>query len=261
MTALYPCTPWPIDPSCCPAWPEDPAEWTDAHREAQWLATIELWRAVGGIIGVCRTVERPCLDECAGSGSTWSSAWMTPYIRDGNWFNSVCGCQGDCSCSPLCMVTLQGPVHQIISVSIGGQIVSPSTYRLITGDRLARTQGCWPACQDLRVPDADGFTVTYIRGTPPGPDAIRAVSMLACRKLRECDPGGSGDCGALPAGTTSFNRDGISVQLSDEGGFRSDIRFVNDWVASINPYGLTEPPSVWSPDVPEPLIFYEGPVQ
>jgi hypothetical protein len=260
--ALYPCTPWPIDPVCCPDWPQNPEEWDDAHREAQMLATIELWRAVGGIIGLCRTFERPCLDDCNATVSTWTG-WMSPYVRDGNWYNNGgCGCTGDCSCSRLCTVTLQGPVYQIERVRIGGETLPESAWRVITGDRLARVDGgCWPTCQDLGVPDEDGFLVEYLRGIPPGPDAVRAVSLLACRKLADCPPGTAG-CGQLPSGVTQITREGISARFDGDGDneFRSGVRFTDEWVASVNPFGLTERPSVWSPDVPEPLVFYEGPV-
>lgn len=38
------------------------------------------------------------------------------------------------------------------------------------------------------------------------------------------------------------------------------IAAVDRWIASINPYGVTQPPSVWSPDVETPLIWRTGPV-
>ena len=262
MSSLYPCTPWPIDPTCCPEWPDDPGEWTDAHREAQWLATIELWRAVAGSIGLCRTVMRPCLDECTSRYGS-SGPWMLPYVSGGNWYNNgACGCPGDCTCSRLCTATLQGPVHEVVQVRVDGQVLPPDTWRLLTGDRLARVDGgCWPSCQDLAQPDADGFTVVYHRGVPPGPDAIRAVSMLACRKLDECGNGSGDGCGELPDGVTQVSREGITMRFGDrEDEFRSGMRYVDDWVASVNPHGLTEPASVWSPDIPDTLVFYEGPV-
>jgi len=260
--ALYPCTPWPINPVCCPGWPADPTQWTQAHRDAQYRATTYLWRATGGLIGLCRSVVRPCLDECvAGRGSGWGG-WMMPYIRDGEWFNSLCGCTSGCSCSELCTVTLPGPVHLIESITVAGQVVPPSDWRQITGDRVARVNGgCWPSCQDLRVPDADGFTITYQRGIPPGLDAIAAVSKLACKYLDECPPDGGGDCGELPEGVESVSREGLTMRFGDnDSSLDTGIRAVSDFIASVNPYGLTEYPSVWSPDVDEPLIFYEGPV-
>jgi hypothetical protein len=186
---------------------------------------------------------------------------MVPYIRDGNWYNNLCGCEGDCSCTKLCTVTLPGPVHLVESVTIGGQLVPASDWRPLTGDKVARVNGgCWPSCQDLRVPDADGFTVTYQRGVPPGPDAINAVSKLACKYLTDCPPDAGGDCGTLPPGVTSMNREGISMRFGTGDNFDAGIAIVNEFVASINPYGLTEVPAVWSPDVDEPLVFYEGPV-
>lgn len=262
QTSLYPCEPWPIDPSCCPDWPEDTEQWTDRHRQAQWLATVDLWRAVGGIIGLCRAVVRPCLDECRTTSGMNRSGWMMPHIFNGQWYNTACGCRGDCSCSRLCTVTLPGPVWDIISVKVNGEVLPCDAYRVVVGDRVARVDGsCWPSCQDFSRPDDDGFTIEYLRGQPVRADAIRAVSILACRKLRSCGPGGN-DCGDLPDGVTSITREGISMRVDDDTGqFDSGIGAVNDWVQSINPYGLTEYPSVWSPDVPEPIVFYEGPVR
>lgn len=256
--ALYPCTPWPIDPKCCVDWPDDPQEWTDHHRQAQMLATIDLWRAIGGIIGQCRTVERPCMDRC-GSYEISRTQWVTPYIRGGNWYNNdACGCVGECSCTRLCTVTLQGPVCGIVEVRVGGSVLDPSSWRLLTGDRVARIDGqCWPSCQDVTRHDHDGFIVTYIRGSAPGIDAIRAVSTLACKHLRDC-PGGDA-CGTLPSGVTTINREGIQMRL-DGDGLDMGVASVNSWVASLNPYHLTEVPSVWSPDIPSPLVYHEGPV-
>lgn len=262
MSALYPCEPWPIDPICCPAWPEDPEELEPAHVQAQWLATIELWRAVAGAIGLCRTTELPCLDQCV--AMPLSGAWMRPW-RDasGTWRNGACGCRDTCSCTQLCTVTLQGPVYAIESVTVAGEPLVETDWKLLTNNRLARCGGCWPACQDYCA--EDGLVVTYLRGTPPGIDAIRAVSLLACRKLAQCPPGGGGGCGELPSGVTSISREGLSMQLEQtvgEGGAVSltGIAAVDRWIASINPYGIAQQASVWSPDVDAPQVWRTGPV-
>lgn len=263
MSALYPCEPWPIDPVCCPGWPEDEAEWTQEHRDAQWLATVELWRAVAGVIGLCRTTELPCLDQCA--VRPFGEGWMSPWRDErGAWRNSgKCGCLDSCSCSQMCTVTLQGPVWEIESVTVNGQVVPEDGWKLLTNNRLARCGTCWPACQDYCT--EDGLVVTYLRGTPPDLDAIRAVSALACRKLAECPPGGSG-CGTLPSGVTSINREGLSMQLDATFGgedgalYLTGIARVDRWIASINPYGVTANASVWSPDVDTPQIWRTGAV-
>lgn len=263
MSGIYPCEPWPIDPVCCPDWPEDEADWTPEHFDAQWLATVELWRAVAGAIGLCRTTEAPCLDRC--SVQPFGEGWMRPW-RDaaGVWRNSTCGCLDTCSCSTLCTVTLQGPVYQIESVTVGGEVVPEDGWKLLTNDRLARCGGCWPACQDYC--GETGLIVTYLRGVPPGLDAIRAVSTLACRRLAECPPGGGG-CGELPSGVTSINREGLNMQLGGTIGASENgevvitgIRRVDRWIASINPYGIVEPATVWSPDVETPQIWRNRPV-
>lgn len=261
--SLYPCEPWPIDPVCCPGWPADQADWTQEHYDAQWLATIELWRAVAGVIGLCRTTELPCLDRCV--ARPLESAWMYPY-RDvnGAWFNSKCGCRDTCSCTQLCTVTLQGPVYEIESVTVDGVALQSTEWKLLTNNRLSRCGGCWPACQDYCT--EDGLVVTYLRGTAPGLDAIRAASILACRRLQECPPGG-GDCGTLPSGVTSINREGLNMQLDSTIGAGEDgvihftgIARVDRWIASINPYGVTSNPSVWSPDVDTSQVWRTGAV-
>lgn len=259
---LYPCEPWPIDPVCCPGWPADQAEWLPEHFDAQWLATIELWRAVAGAIGLCRTTELPCMDRC--TVKPLASAWMRPWRDDlGVWRNNKCGCRDGCSCTQLCTVTLQGPVWEIETVTVEGEPVPADEWKLLTNNRLARCGGCWPSCQNYC--DESGLVVTYLRGTAPGLDAIRAVSLLACKKLQECPPGGSG-CGELPSGVTSINREGLSMQLdstigaSDSGTTFTGIGRVDRWIASINPYGITSQASVWSPDVDAPQIWRSGAV-
>lgn len=262
MSALYPCEPWPIDPVCCPDWPPDPEDWDEAHVNAQWLATIELWRAVAGAIGLCRTVEAPCMDRC--SIRPLESMWMRPWRDEGGaWRNSTCGCRDTCSCTRLCTVTLQGPVYEIESVTVAGVAVPDDEWVLLTGNRLARCGGCWPACQNYC--DESGLIVTYLRGVAPDLDAIRAVSRLACKKLEECPPGGGG-CGELPENVTSINREGLSMQFgSNVAGAGAapgitGLARVDRWIASINPYGITSQASVWSPDVDMPQIWRTGPV-
>lgn len=262
MSALYPCEPWPIDPVCCPGWPEDEADWTEAHFEAQWLATIELWRAVAGAVGLCRTTEAPCLDRC--TIRPLESMWMRPWRNEqGAWFNSKCGCRDTCSCAQLCTVTLQGPVWAIETVTVNGEEIPENEWVLLTNNHLARCGGCWPACQDYCT--ETGLVVTYLRGVEPGLDAIRAVSRLACKKLEECPPAGAG-CGELPSGVTSISREGLSMQLDstigagDNGPVFTGIARVDRWIASINPYGITSQATVWSPDVDTPQIWRTGPV-
>lgn len=262
--SIYPCQPWPIDPRCCPGWPTDPSEWSQDHFDAQWLATTELWRAVAGAVGICRTVELPCLDACAVDSPYNYGAWMTPWRGEGGaWFNNgSCGCLGDCTCGRMCTVTLQGPVASIESVTVDGVVLAPTEYKLLTANRVARCGSCWPACQDYCA--EDGLVVTYMRGVEPGIDAIRAVSLLACRKLLECGNGG-GDCGTLPSGVTSIQREGLSMQLDNTIGagdngtvMSTGIARVDRWIASLNPYGITDQASVWSPDVPMPQVWRTG---
>lgn len=261
-SALYPCEPWPINTACCEAWPADVSLWTEEHCRAQMLATIQLWRAVAGSVGLCRVVEAPCLDRCA--NRPLEEMWMQPYLSGGNWYNKACGdsCPVGCSCSKICTVTLQEPVHRILRVTIDGEKVDRDDYKLLTGARLARRPGeCWPGCQGYF--DDDGLRVEYMLGVPPGPDAIDAVSLLACRKLRECS-GADHSCGVLPSRVTSVAREGMTMSMDSSSSpgeqalMVTGIARVDAWIASINPYGIDANASVWSPDVETPQLWERG---
>ena len=196
--ARYPCEPWPIDPVSWRGWPAEQAEWSQEHYDAQWLATIELWRAVAGAIGLCRTTWRRRAWTGEPSRVSGRHGRVPGGTSWGAWRNNKCGCRDGCSCTQLCTVTLQGPGRTHRDLVVDGEEVPDDEWVLLTNNRLARCGGCWPSCQNYC--DESGCIVTYLRGVAPGLDAIRAVSRLACKRLEECPPGGSG-CGSCPQGS------------------------------------------------------------
>lgn len=192
----------------------------DLAEDFAWalLAAKTLYR-----IGRCPVVVRPCAARRApelgfqvapvGSGN-WGGIigrWA-PYISGGRWYNA-CGCtrSDDCSCSSLSEVVLPGPVGGIESVTIDGEALPATAYRVDNGNRLVRIDGgVWPACQDMSLPSGEGvFEVAYYRGAVPNPMARAAAGLLAAEFYKAC----SGKACKLPYNITSLSRSGESYEL------------------------------------------------
>lgn len=270
-----PCEPWPINPLCCPDWPEDPQEWDEQHVEAASIATDILWRMTAGRYGLCAQKIRPCRKGCTpdghGTGFLWGNAsWiLSPYQDDkGRWFNVGCACGTDCSCGPVCAIELPGPVHAVVDVRIDGEELPCSAYAL---DRrpgkgkaeLIRVDGgeCWPTCQDMTKPDTepDTFSVTYLRGKPVPAAGVRAVSVLACDLYKQCS--GKADGCRLPLGVRTVQREGVTYEIMPPGDwmetFQNHMPEVYRWLELVNPHKLKQPTAVFSLDLPGQRPFTE----
>lgn len=259
-----PCDPWPFVP-CCDV---EAFEEADVQRWTR-VASQTLWALSGRRYGPCPVTVRPCRRACLESYAypvSWqagitSGPWV-PYIGvDGQWRNaSLCGCTSDCSCGELCEVYLPGPVYDVVSVQIDGQALPPGSYRVDAPGKLVRTDdGCWPSCQDMAAaPGEPGtFVVTYRWGLPLDEAAIAAVSELTCHLMKGCG-GGSCGCKATPRGATRFVRQGVELDFGDptliykEG--RTGLPFADLWLSAVNPYRLTSPSRVYSPDFKRPRV-------
>ncbi|MEZ0073623.1 hypothetical protein [Planotetraspora sp. GP83] len=263
-----PCAPWPVD-LCCEL-PDD----LDPAIVERWqkVATQVLWALSGRRWGPsCPVTVRPCRRSCLeGPGLPITVRWGTagpwvPYIGfDGLWRNaSVCGCGSDCSCGQLCEVRLQGPVHDIVSVTVDGQELVPEAYRVDSPALLVRTDGdCWPRCQDMAAPctEPGTFCVTYRTGLPLDEAAVAAVSELTCQLVLACLPPGTKGCGTcrLPGNVTRVIRQGVQVDMADpttifaEG--RTGLPLVDLWLQATNPDRLHSASRVLSPDVRPPRV-------
>ena len=263
MIGIMVCEAWPTN-LCC----EVPESMAEAEVE-RWtlIASQILWGLSGRRWGPCPVTVRPCRRSCvdtdffsfqAGAGT---GPWI-PYIGvDGIWRNaSVCGCTSDCSCSELCEVYLPGPVYDVTEVNVDGEVLVPEAYRVDAPGKLVRTDGeCWPDCQDLAAPPGEPgtFTVTYRWGLALDEAAIAAVSEMTCHLLKGCAPGGSCGC-KTNRNLTRVVRQGMEVDLPDptliysEG--RTGLPLCDMWLATINPYRLTSPSRVYSPDYKRPRV-------
>lgn len=255
-------------------------------------ATIEKWRQVaaellftltGSRFGPsCPVTVRPCLKSCFDSFRSFlfqgqavqSTGPFVPYMRAGQMYNaSLCGCSGNCQCGPeLCEVFLPGPVYDVVSVDIDGEVVDPATYGILDGRFLVRSSTtaedaaggtCWPGCQDMSLPPGseNTFTVTYRTGIPLPAMGKAALSELAAHYIRGC--AGCG-CGATAQKSLSrLSRQGVDLQFVDAQQVLTDGRtglpLVDQFIHAVNPSGLPRAMRVLSPDAPKaPRIWYPG---
>jgi len=241
------CIPWTADMGCC-------ADWDTLDPELQCRALTLAWASLksltAGQVGSCPVVMRPCL---TGACECCATDWMTPIIVDGVWHNCVCGTPR-CSCERLCEIVFPGPVAQVTEVEIDGLPLDPDAYRVDNLSRLVRQDGeCWPSCQDMSAPLGEVRTmgITYVPGIKPSQAALWAAGLLACEYAKACQ----GQKCRLPSNVVSVTRQGVSFQMTDQGGRlfpnnSTGIHEVDAYVHAVNPNNLKVPPMVWTPDVP-----------
>jgi hypothetical protein len=193
-----------------------------------------------------------------GTGYLWNDSLINPYLDHmGRWFNIGCGCGGrSCSCGPLCVIELPGPVNAILEVKIDGHEVNPATYRLDKrpGKALLIRSGgeCWPTCQDLTQPDTQPgtFSVMYLRGLPVPAAGVRALGVLACEIYKQCK--GIAGC-RLPQRVRQVTREGVTYDMFDPGEWLdaglTGLREIDTWLRVVNPHALRQPSAVFSLDV------------
>ncbi|MFM9590705.1 hypothetical protein ACKI16_29385 [Streptomyces scabiei] len=258
-----PCEAWPVA-LCCDT------DGVEAEELTRWtlIASQILWGLSGRRWGPCPITVRPCRRSCLDALPSYAVQWQSagpwiPYIDTyGVWRNaSVCGCRSDCSCSELCEVYLAGPVYDVTEVQVDGTVLPVEAYRVDAAGMLVRTDGgCWPECQDMSAPagSENTFFVTYRYGLPLDEAATAAVSELTCHLLKGCS-GGSGSCGCKSRqNMTKLSRQGVDYEWADptaiyaEG--RTGLPLTDLWLNMVNPYRLTSPSRVYSPDFKRPRM-------
>ncbi len=220
-------SPAPINLGPCQAWTtaEDIAACcvdVDTTVDLDQIAeeASEILFAISGhrFSGVCTSTVRPC--PCATpccvptrgvdpafpwAAGTWGGGWGWP---GGWWLDQACSCQR------LPTVRLAGyPVRQIIDVTIDGESLDPTEYRLDRRRDLVRLNGNrWPGCQRLDLNDGVGtWFVDYEHGMAPPLLGVRAATELSCELLKSCRQ--ADDC-ELPAGTARVTRAGVTIDIT-----------------------------------------------
>jgi hypothetical protein len=246
---------WPIDETACDDWTEfDPA----IQDLAVGYAGITMRMLTAYAVGACPLTVRPCGVPCVSRSSRWSwtGGTFVPVIGAGGaWINMTCGCAWGCSHPAMSTITLPGLNGKVVEVKVDGAVLSPTAYRIDNGNQLVRTDGeQWPASQDMAAADDQPgtFSVTYQR--QPGVDTrgAWAAGILACEYAHALT---GKDC-SLPRSVTQMTRQGVTFTLAP-GLFPNGltgIRVIDAYILSINPHGLKEQPSVWSPDLDYPTV-------
>jgi hypothetical protein len=225
------------------------------RERAELFAQAAIQVLTGRQLANCPITVRPCLSRCAGSSRAtfMGEPWMVPYIKGGRWYNS-CGCQPfDCACKALDVIYLDGPVAEVVSVTIDGVLVPPAEYRIDNGNQLVRLgETEWPACQDFAAPTTAPGTmaVEYIKGAALDVLGEFVAGLLANDFLNACN---GGEC-SLPAGVTSIARQGVQLEIGPNlfPGGRTGIDAVDLWVETWNPYKVKSASRIHSVDKVRP---------
>lgn len=263
MTSIRtgPCA-WPLASLSCPAL--EALEY-DLDDDIAEMATSFLWNWTGRVFGLCELTIRPCRRDCpegaslyySGSGGLWR-----PVLIGGEWQNLSCGRCGDrCGCDRPSTLRLPGPVDSVTAVTIDGDVLDPSAYRVDNRGVLVRQDGkSWPVCQDVGKPDGEDGTwsVAYVRGVPVPQGGQVAAALLACEMAKAVTA--PAEC-KLPQRIQTITREGVTIGFLDrfEGidAGHTGIWLVDSWVASV-----TKRPKrtrVLSPDTVTPRVRTDGP--
>ena len=275
---------WTLDQSCMDIPDNTPPEVIERWR---LVAAELLFALTGNRFGPsCPVTVRPCRKTCAesygylfnqgqflGAGFQFSGPFV-PFMSQGRMYNaSLCGCTSTCHCGPeLCEVYLPGPIYDIVSVDVDGEVVDPLTYGVLDGRFLVRSSAtpedaeggtCWPSCQDMSlIPgQPNTFTVVYRTGIPLSALGAAALSALAAHYIRGCNGCG---CGVAPPQNLSrLSRQGVELEFASPQQLLSDgrtgIEIVDQFIHAVNPSGLPRAMRVVSPDSPRPpRIWYSG---
>lgn len=243
-----PCS-WPVDYSACGGGLPEPLASLPASGVAVFeeMAATYLWNWTGRKYGLCEVNLRPCRQECwQGQSTFWGGSGtglpgsrpFYPVLIRGQWTNVSCGqCGDDCGCDGTPALRLPGPINSITNITIDGEVLAPSAYRVDNNRLVVRMDGGrWPTCQDMSAPlgEEDTWSILYNRGYPVPAGGQVAAGMLAVELAKAaCN---DKTCG-LPRRVQSITRQGVTVAVLDafddidEG--HTGIWLIDSWVSSV----------------------------
>lgn len=195
--------------------------------------TDTLYRLSCSQFGSCAVKARPC------QGTSFRWPWFGGSISAaaGYYPSGGYGCTG---CGRRGIELGSMPIVDVIEVKVDGEVLDPSTYQVNDNWELVRLDGyAWPRFQDLTLADTEvgTWSVTWQYGAPVPAGGILAAKLFACEIVK----GFLGEECALPPGTTSVSRDGVSVNIIDsteaaESG-KTGILIVDMWLETVCPGG------------------------
>lgn len=232
------CEVWPI------VWPcEEPPGSPEQQDAAISAAQSLLWSRTGRRLGVCATQEAYI---SAGGGYDCGRPYMTD---DRLWHNG--GISGPSGRS--CAIWLEHtPVVGVDAVTISGDLVDPSTYRM-EGSKLVRRGQCWPVTTgEWQIP----ITIDYRWGVPidvtsPMWGMVAAAMGEVAFEIATALCGG--EC-RLPSRAITVTRFGQTVQLQDPQQTIDNrllgLELADQLILTVNPARRQTRSRVYSPDMP-----------
>lgn len=232
---------WPTNPATAPP-STDPDVWARAVAEA----VDYLWSATARTYGTRTATYRP---QTLGCTAGYRDA--VPYLY--GLYGFVVPTLNGRADPSAAVLELPGPANSIAEVQlvddVGTVTLPASSYRL-DGNYLVRTDGIgWPRMQNLIADDGDANTwhVIYDRGAPVPPGGQIAAYELAIEWVKKLT--GADGC-KLPWNVTTVSRAGVTINRDITKMLTTtNVEAADRWVARVNPQGLQQQPSVWSPDI------------
>lgn len=237
----------PEDEDCPPDGCVDPA----LADQAIAVATEILWSLSGRRFGYRTLVVRPCQEPCR-SLEFVSGDPIATFTYLGSAVGCGCSTGGQCS-RPHGIELGPYPVNAVLGVTIDGDTLDASRYRLDDHRRLVRIDGeDWPTTNDFVSPatEAGVFEVTVRVGSPVPYAGQMGCEELACELVRahlglDCN---------LPQRVQSVSRQGISMTLLDPQRFldegRTGLYLVDLFLRTVNPNQLRRRPRIVRADAP-----------
>lgn len=155
-----------------------------------------------------------------------------------------CSTRRGCTCAPAAIALPWRPVVAVDEVSIGGDVLDPSEYRVDNDALLVRQRDMdgrarsWPAWQDLAAPLGDDrtFGITYRHGALPPVGGVRSCIQLAEQLARAWTPDQTDGC-RLPKRVTTLSRQGVALAVLDPltlfADGRTGLPEVDLWIGSV----------------------------
>lgn len=262
----YPCLPYANQTHLCSPYDDYALDSALMNDFLEMASSILFYATAQQYNGECVETIRPCTSRTL--GMYWP--FPNPINISGRWYDgpggsfySACGCSrpNRCSCGSLAAIELpRSPIVDVTQVKIDGVILAASKYRVDAYSQLVRTDGnSWPTTQDLSkaATEDDTFEVRYLWGRDAPSILVHATATLAGELYMSCNPEAfSGQC-RLPRNIASIARQGVTVDFRTMEGMFSPrkgrpiyfgIPEIDMALAVLNPFGLTGPSVILSPD-------------
>lgn len=224
---------WTVDRTCLPELPpeNDPdyeAKLT-ARGQNEQIAIAVLFALSGRQFMCSEKIVRPSPTNPAGLCD--DGPLIEAYYR--NDWRGV----GPGKPSPM-TILLEGPVYDIVTVTLDDQDLDPSEY-VLEGDVLYRIGKRWPS-NNMSLPRGypGTWSVTYIQGAPPPIFMPTYVGRLASEMIVACED--AKRC-KLPRTVISTSRSGVTHVFDPTRMLRAGftgIPEIDTWLASVNPNNL-----------------------